>query len=117
MENRQFEELAKALAGGAPRRKVLKGLLGGALGSALAVVGLKERSAEAKTCRSNQKLCNGHCISASRCCIDQTCVATCVAACFGINAGSFSLNQAFTLNHQAGCETQCLKSCSSGKCP
>jgi hypothetical protein len=41
MEERRFDELSRALGQGVPRRTVLKGLLGAAVGSALAVVGVR----------------------------------------------------------------------------
>jgi hypothetical protein len=121
MHDRQFEDLAKALAGGAPRRRILKGVLGGALGSALAVVGLREREADAvPACRKGQVPCNGRCISASRCCIDDSCLVQCIALrCFGFNQ-SFSINSTrstFSFNQQPACERQCLIACSSGNCP
>lgn len=56
MDDRRFDELTKTVAGGASRRVLLKGLLGGGLAAALAAIGLGEADAQeveaAATCRS-----------------------------------------------------------------
>jgi hypothetical protein len=117
MGNRRMDDMAKALASGAPRRRVLKGLLGGAVGAALAAVGLQQHGVEAaKGCRPGRKLCNGVCIRESLCCVDSVCTVNCIRSrCFSFNQGSAAA-KGFGFNFTPTCEMQCLEICSSGNC-
>ena len=82
MDGRRFDDLTKALAGGATRRRVLRGALGGAAGAVLALLG-RGRGAEAGPPRPAGATCirNEHC--ASGVCDPRTrrCTCTPVTAC------------------------------------
>ena len=73
MDDARFDALTKALAVGAPRRRVLKGIGGGI---AAAIAGMAGRSeAAAARCRPGKKKCRGRCIPLSRCCGNRDCAA------------------------------------------
>ena len=56
MDGHRFDEMARTLASGASRRRVLKGLAGGAL----AFTGLRPGPTEARKCRQSGKNCRSH---------------------------------------------------------
>ena len=56
MGGHRLDQMARTLASGAPRRRVLQGLVGGTL----AVIGLRAGPAEARKCRQAGKNCRSH---------------------------------------------------------
>jgi len=74
MDDRHFDRLARAIGAGASRRGVLKTLVGGALGSFAAAVGMSEADAKRRSCRlldadcvQNQDCCSKHCCNGACC--------------------------------------------------
>ena len=65
MDNRHFDALARAVAGGASRRSILRGLLGGALAGVPALGGGREAAAgcfkQGRRCRYDRQCCSGLC--------------------------------------------------------
>jgi hypothetical protein len=64
MDHQRFDAITRAMAGGTSRRRVLKGLAGGALGGLVALVGMGD--AEARRCRPIGRNCRAH----ADCCTD-----------------------------------------------
>ncbi|CAA9582508.1 MAG: hypothetical protein AVDCRST_MAG19-4204 [uncultured Thermomicrobiales bacterium] len=80
MDDRRFDDLARALSGGpAPRRAALRLLGGGALGGLLAVLGREDAAA---ACRAPSKVCarDSQCCS-KRCSRKGRCLCTKAAHC------------------------------------
>jgi hypothetical protein len=72
MDDRRFDALTRSMATGLSRRKVLKGLFGGAVLGGAAASGLDQVAAQ--TCPEGQFLCNGACCpNANNCCGGTTC--------------------------------------------
>ena len=67
MDDRRFDAWTRSLASGLSRRKVLKGLIGGAVLGGAAATGLDEVAAQG--CPDGQFLCNDTCCpNANNCC-------------------------------------------------
>ncbi len=64
MDHQRFDAITRAMAGGASRRGVLKGLAGGALGGLVSLVGIGDT--EARRCRAIGRNCRAH----ADCCTD-----------------------------------------------
>src|SRR5690348_14714197 len=72
MDDRRFDAWTRSLASGLSRRKVLKGLIGGAVLGGAAATGLDEVAAQG--CPDGQFLCNDTCCpNANNCCGGETC--------------------------------------------
>ena len=64
MDHQRFDAITRAMAGGTSRRRVLKGLAGGALGGLVSLIGIG--GAEARRCRPIGRNCRAH----ADCCTD-----------------------------------------------
>lgn len=127
MDDRRFDELTRTLsAGPTGRRRVVKGLVGGAVATVLGRFGLGSADAQdveasaARRCRSNrqcrdtQRCCNGRCINVLnderacgdcgvRCGANETCVnGACLSSCRGGRPGVCDADDCGTL---CGCNT------------
>ena len=71
MDDKQFEDLAKALANGVPRRRIVKMVAGGALAGVVGLFG--RRGDAAATCKPVKDACTYHKECCSGCCKDGYC--------------------------------------------
>ena len=73
MDGARFDDLIRSLSNGTSRRRVLQGLLGGAAGGALSLVGLRRAGAshgrpDGATCIRNEHCASGFCDPATQRC-------------------------------------------------
>ena len=71
MDDKQFEDLTKALANGLPRRRIVKMVAGGALAGVVGLFG--RRGDAAATCKPVKDACTYHKECCSGCCKDGYC--------------------------------------------
>ena len=105
MDGQKFDRITRALAIGADRRAVLKGLAGSALGGALALVGAGARAAP--RCRQTDEPCQSHAQCCTQFCPNTTFRCTCPVPCPGATNGP-------TNNCCLGAQTCCGGQCCGG---
>ena len=76
MDGRRFDEISRALATGASRRRVLKGLTGGVVGALGAALGARQAAAAPTKCRNRGSRCGQH----ANCCTLNCCGHVCCGA-------------------------------------
>ena len=118
MDYERFDDLTRALATGTSRRRVLRGLVGSALGGALSLVGLE---AMAANCRLIGQRCN----DAHSCCKGAICTAKGVCRCnkdrgfLSCNGdGTTCVNTNNSEEHCGACNSPCGANevCQGGQC-
>lgn len=118
MDDRTFDGLTKALASGTSRRRLVKGVLAGAVGGAVSLAGtfgVREAAAVCKaygqTCVAGAECCTGFCAATKRCrCPAGT--GFCNGACQP--ASAFQSDP----NNCGGCNNRCASTgtCTNGIC-
>ena len=135
MDGHRFDDLTRALASGSSRRRVLKGLVGGAAGGALSLVGLRRAGAShgrpaGATCIRNEHCASGVCDPQTRrcagcvpfnqrcdpaenaCCQEQGGPTICSPIAVGCSLGFTFCAQ----GHGGACDGDCDCVCEPGNC-
>ena len=115
MDSNRFDDLTRSLAGGTSRRRMLKGLLGGAGAGALSLVGTHRAAAVARpvgaTCIRPTDCTSGVCDRATRRCICPPSLVVCNRVC--VNPASYATDAA----NCGGCGRVCPGGvCAGGTC-
>ena len=121
MDGHRFDDLTRALAAGTSRRRVLKGLLGGAAGAALGSLGLGRGAAAAPrpvgaTCIRADHCASGLCDQRTRRCVCPPGLAACNGAC--LDPVAFRTDPANCGACGAGCPgaANATATCAGGAC-
>ncbi|CAA9551503.1 MAG: conserved hypothetical protein with Kelch motif [uncultured Thermomicrobiales bacterium] len=116
MDGQRFDDLTRALAAGTSRRRVLKGLLGGIGGGALALAGATKGDAArlrplGANCNRDDKCASGVCDLATKHCACPPGQVACSHGC--VDSASFQTDPA----NCGGCGRVCLSGvCTGGVC-
>lgn len=137
MDQKRFDYVARALAGGASRRQIVKSLAGGTAGAMTALAGMRGSFAKGKPpaclgdalpCREDSQCCSGSCCTGYCCgntCCNDHCTVTlddpynCGACGHECGADQECSNSQCCQAGHATCSTDadcCVNSCVDGLC-